>query len=61
MIDRNMKIYPEKVKKIVESGNTAGLHSVSHDIHKLYKTSISKEEFDLNNQTFMKLLEDIQT
>ena len=47
-----MNIYPEKVKKIVESGNTAGLHSVSHDIHKLYKTSISaKEEFDLNNQT----------
>ena len=43
----------EEVKKIVESGNTAGLHSVSHDIHKLYKTSISaKEEFDLNNQTF---------
>ena len=56
LIDRNMKIYPEKVKKIVESGNTAGLHSVSHDIHKLYKTSISaKEEFDLNNQTFYEI------
>ena len=51
-----MNIYPEKVKKIVESGNTAGLHSVSHDIHKLYKTSISaKEEFDLNNQTFYEI------
>lgn len=56
LIDRNMNIYPEKVKKIVESGNTAGLHSVSHDIHKLYKTSISaKEEFDLNNQTFYEI------
>ena len=44
LIDRNMNIYP------------AGLHSVSHDIHKLYKTSISaKEEFDLNNQTFYEI------
>lgn len=56
LINRNMNIYPEKVKKIVESGNTAGLHSVSHDINKLYKTSISaKEEFDLNNQTFYEI------
>ena len=50
-----MNIYPDKVKKIVESGNTAGLHSVSHDINKLYKTSKSaKEEFDNNNKTFYK-------
>ena len=56
LIDRNMNIYPDKVKKIVESGNVVGLHSVSHDIHKLYKTSISaKEEFDINNQTFYKI------
>lgn len=56
LIDRNMKIYPEKVKKIVESGNTAGLHSVSHDIHKLYKTNKSaKEEFDINRQTLLEV------
>lgn len=53
LIDRNMKKHPDKVKKIVESGNSAGLHSVSHDIHKLYKDKNSaKEEFDLNNKTF---------
>ncbi|WP_042274922.1 polysaccharide deacetylase family protein [Faecalimicrobium dakarense] len=53
MIDRNMKSYPEQVKNIVESGNTAGFHSVSHDIHKLYKKNISaKEEFDINRKTF---------
>lgn len=56
LIDRNMNTYPEKVKKIVESGNTAGLHSVSHDIHKLYKTNISaREEFDINNNTLYKI------
>lgn len=56
LIDRNMNIYPDKVKKIVDSGNTAGLHSVSHDINKLYKTSKSaKEEFDNNNKTFYKI------
>lgn len=53
LIDRNMKNHPDKVRKIVESGNSAGLHSVSHDIHKLYKDENSaKEEFDLNNKTF---------
>lgn len=53
MIDRNMKNYPEQVKNIVESGNTAGFHSVSHDIHELYRNSISaKEEFDINKKTF---------
>ena len=56
LIDRNMNIYPDKVKKIVDSGNTAGLHSVSHDVKKLYKTSISaKEEFDNNNKTFYEI------
>lgn len=53
LIDQNMKNYPNQVKQIVESGNAAGLHSVSHDIHKLYEsTNSAKEEFDLNNQTF---------
>ncbi|MGO1042983.1 polysaccharide deacetylase family protein [Clostridioides difficile] len=52
MIDGNMKEYPEQVKNIIKNGNTAGFHSVSHDIHKLYVTSTSaKEEFDTNDQT----------
>ncbi|MGL4911187.1 MAG: polysaccharide deacetylase family protein [Romboutsia sp.] len=53
MIDRNMKTYPEQVKNIVKNGNTAGFHSVSHDIHQLYKYNTSaKEEFDKNKETF---------
>ncbi|EGT4019523.1 polysaccharide deacetylase family protein [Clostridioides difficile CD45] len=56
MIDGNMKEYPQQVKNIIKNGNTAGFHSVSHDIHKLYVTSTSaKEEFDTNNQTFYKI------
>ena len=53
MIDRNMKNYPEQVKNIIKNGNTAGFHSVSHDIHQLYKYNNSaKEEFDKNKETF---------
>ncbi len=56
MIDRNMKLYPSQVKRIVENGNTAGFHSVSHDIHKLYKTNKSaKEEFDVNKKTLLEV------
>ena len=56
MIDGNMKEYPQQVKNIIKNGNTAGFHSVSHDIHKLYVTSTSaKEEFDTNDQTFYKI------
>ncbi|MBU5306353.1 polysaccharide deacetylase [Clostridioides mangenotii] len=53
MIDGNMKAYPEQVKNIVNSGNTGGFHSVTHDIHKLYTTPTSaKEEFDQCAKTF---------
>ena len=56
MIDGNMKEYPQQVKNIIKNGNTAGFHSVSHDVHKLYVTSTSaKEEFDTNDQTFYKI------
>ena len=56
MIDRNMRKYPEQVKNIIGSGNTAGFHSVSHDIHKLYENySSAKEEFDINSETFYKI------
>lgn len=53
MIDRNMKSYPNQVKKIIDNGNTAGFHSVSHDINKLYENDMSaKNEFDINKETF---------
>ena len=51
-----MQAYPEQVKNIVENGNTAGFHSVTHDIHKLYVSKTSaKEEFDTNQATFKKI------
>ena len=56
MINNNMQAYPEQVKNIVKNGNTAGFHSVSHDIHKLYVSKTSaKEEFDTNQATFKKI------
>lgn len=56
MINSNMQAYPEQVKNIVENGNTAGFHSVTHDIHKLYVSKTSaKEEFDTNQATFKKI------
>ena len=56
MINNNMQAYPEQVKNIVENGNTAGFHSVSHDIQKLYVSKTSaKEEFDTNQATFKKI------
>ncbi|MGL6105076.1 polysaccharide deacetylase family protein [Romboutsia sp.] len=56
MIDKNMKVYPEKVKSVIEKGNSVGLHSVSHDINKLYKNKNSaKEEFERNKETFYKI------
>lgn len=56
MIDRNMKSYPNQVKKIINNGNTAGFHSVSHDINKLYENDMSaKNEFDENKETFYEI------
>lgn len=53
MINGRMKEYPQQVKNIVESGNVAGFHSVSHDVNKLYLTDESaKKEFDTNQETF---------
>lgn len=56
MVNGNMKAYPDAVKHIVDSGNTAGLHSVTHDVRQLYKTNIAaKDEFDICAQTFKEI------
>ena len=53
MVDGNMKAFPEQVKNTLKQGNAIGFHSVTHDIHKLYKTDMSaKEEFDVCQETF---------
>ncbi|WP_066363269.1 polysaccharide deacetylase family protein [Neobacillus drentensis] len=38
MIDGNIRRYPEAVKLMTESGETVGLHSVSHSQKKFYKS-----------------------
>jgi len=56
MINSNMQAYPQQVKNIVKNGNTAGFHSVSHDIHKLYASpTAAKNEFDTNQKTFKEI------
>jgi len=56
MIDGNIKRYPESVKLMVESGETIGLHSVSHSQKEFYK---SKEtvlsELNQNRHTLKKV------
>lgn len=56
MIDKNMKTYPDKVKSVIQRGNSVGLHSVSHNINELYKDNNSaKEEFERNKETFYQI------
>jgi len=56
MINRNMNIYKEEVKRIQESGHGAGFHSVSHDVKTLYKTpQATLEEFSICRDTFREI------
>lgn len=46
MINKNMNIYKDEVKRIQQDGHGAGFHSVSHDVKRLYKTpQATLEEF----------------
>lgn len=38
MLEPNMKKHPEAVQKMVEEGHTVGVHGVSHDVKKVYKS-----------------------
>lgn len=56
MINRNMNIYKDEVKRIQEGGHGAGFHSVSHDIKELYKTpQATLEEFSICRETFREI------
>ncbi|CAH2714458.1 hypothetical protein BACCIP111895_01621 [Neobacillus rhizosphaerae] len=41
MIDGNIRSYPNSVKLMVSSGETVGLHSVSHNVKKFYASADS--------------------
>ncbi|WP_144553954.1 polysaccharide deacetylase family protein [Bacillus sp. X1(2014)] len=56
MIDGNIKRYPEEVKLMVKSGETVGLHSVSHSQKKFYKSKKTVlNELNQNRNTLMKI------
>ncbi|MCH1624279.1 polysaccharide deacetylase family protein [Ferdinandcohnia quinoae] len=41
MLDGNMKMYPDAVKKMVQQGHGVGSHGVTHDKNKFYKSTNS--------------------
>ncbi|MGO1042068.1 polysaccharide deacetylase family protein [Clostridioides difficile] len=56
MLNQNMKNHKEEVKRVLEEKNSIGFHSVSHDIHKLYKSpEITVGEFDTCNKTLQNI------
>jgi peptidoglycan/xylan/chitin deacetylase (PgdA/CDA1 family) len=56
MIDGNIRRYPESVKLMTESGETIGLHSVSHDQKKFYQSKMSVlNELTQNRNTLMEV------
>ena len=53
MLNDNMKVFSNVVRRIVDEGHGAGFHGVRHDIKKLYKTEDSAiEEFKTCDRTF---------
>lgn len=56
MINRNMNIYQDDVKRIQQDGHGAGFHSVTHDIKELYKTpEATLNEFFTCKETFKEI------
>ncbi len=54
MIDGNIRRYPEAVKLMTKSGETVGLHSVSHNVKKFYKSKNSVLSELTQNQNTLK-------
>ena len=53
MLNDNMKVFSNVVRRIVDEGHGAGFHGVTHDLNKLYKTEESAiEEFKTCSNTF---------
>ncbi len=41
MLSNNIQKYPDSVQKLVDHGNAVGLHGVTHDVKKIYKSPSS--------------------
>lgn len=54
MLSNNIKRYSKEVKSIIENGNSVGLHGVTHDVKKVYKSpsSLVEEMNEDNNSLF---------
>jgi peptidoglycan/xylan/chitin deacetylase (PgdA/CDA1 family) len=56
MIDRNIRKYPDAVKLMVQTGETVGLHSVSHDKKQFYASANSViSELTQNHNTLKEI------
>ncbi|WP_419882318.1 polysaccharide deacetylase family protein [Peribacillus sp. B-H-3] len=57
MISGNMKNNPKNVRRIIRDGHYPALHSVSHDVHKLYKINSTNfaDEMVTAQQTLYKI------
>ncbi|HBH3128042.1 TPA: polysaccharide deacetylase family protein, partial [Clostridioides difficile] len=54
--NQNMKNHKEEVRRVLEEENSIGFHSVSHDIHKLYKSpEVTVGEFNTCNNTLQEI------
>lgn len=52
MLNDNMLLHKEEVKRMVHEGHGVGFHGVSHNVKELYKTETSSlEEFETCNET----------
>ncbi|CAH2215125.1 polysaccharide deacetylase [Tepidibacter aestuarii] len=41
VLSKSIQKYPDELEKIVEGGHSIGLHGVSHDVKKIYKSPVS--------------------
>lgn len=52
MMNNNMKLFKEQVKRMADEGHSQGFHSITHNVDKLYKTpQATLKEFDTCQNT----------
>lgn len=54
MIEPHMKAYPNSVKKMVKYGHSVGMHSVTHNVKRVYKSATTFKNEMLQGQKTLK-------
>jgi peptidoglycan/xylan/chitin deacetylase (PgdA/CDA1 family) len=55
MLNNNIRAYPNTVRRMINEGHAVGLHGVTHDVNKVYKSATSVlEEMNTTNNTLYK-------